>query len=116
MISYISVMFDAHRDSIGAQLQLALAKSDSEQLARTIAAEQLSEAEKEKTMKELELREAVASHKNEMAKKEHAISNVSGLLWDIYRLYYIDTCLCRLTERMQMMLLLYDLRLKPHMA
>ena len=79
------------RDSIGAQLQLALAKSDSEQLARTIAEEQLSEAEKEKTMKDLELKEAKQSHKSEMARKELAITNVR-----------IHTCLASLAEDSQL--------------
>lgn len=67
------------RDSISAQLQLASAKCDSLQLARTIAEEQLSEAEKEKTMKELEMRKQQAEHKSELAKKELAIADVSFL-------------------------------------
>ncbi len=64
------------RDSIGAQLQLALAKADSEQLARSIAEEQLSDVEKEKTMLELELKEAMTRHKAENSKKEITISTV----------------------------------------
>ena len=64
------------RDSIGAQLQLALAKADSEQLARSIAEEQLSDLEKEKTMLELELKESMARHKTDVTKKELTITTV----------------------------------------
>ncbi|XP_041359873.1 rho-associated protein kinase 2-like [Gigantopelta aegis] len=62
------------KDSIGAQLQLALAKADSEQLARQIAEEQLSDVEKEKTMLELEIKELMSRFKNDMSKKESMIS------------------------------------------
>ena len=65
------------RDSFGGQLQLALAKADSEQLARSIAEEQLSDVEKEKTMLELELKEAMGRHKSDLTKKEISISTVS---------------------------------------
>lgn len=66
------------RESIAAQLQLAIAKADSEQLARSIAEEQLSDVEKEKTMKELELKEAMARHKAEMGKKDLSIIGVGS--------------------------------------
>jgi hypothetical protein len=72
-----------YRDSISAQLQLASAKCDSLQLARTIAEDQLAEAEKEKTMKELELRAAQQEHKAEMAKKELSLNNV----WVLDRIF-----------------------------
>ncbi|GFR98507.1 rho-associated protein kinase [Elysia marginata] len=62
------------KDSLGTQLQLALAKADSEQLARQIAEEQLSDVEKEKTMLELEIKELMSRHKNELNKKEALIS------------------------------------------
>ena len=81
------------RDSIGAQLQLALAKSDSEQLARTIAEEQLSEAEKEKTMKGLELREAKSAHKSEIIKRDLNIANVSPPTLP-QRITLRGTCFC----------------------
>nr|KAI8754220.1 rho-associated protein kinase 2-like [Biomphalaria glabrata] len=63
------------KDSIGAQLQLALAKADSEQLARQIAEEQLSDVEKEKTMLELEIKELMSRHKNDLNKKESIITS-----------------------------------------
>ncbi|XP_012943125.1 rho-associated protein kinase 2 [Aplysia californica] len=64
------------KDSIGAQLQLALAKADSEQLARSIAEEQLSDVEKEKTMLELEIKELLSRHKNDLNKKENLITSL----------------------------------------
>ena len=66
------------RDSLAGQLQLALAKADSEQLARTIAEEQLSDVEKEKTMLELEIKEILSRHKSDIGKKEGVISLVSN--------------------------------------
>ncbi|XP_060563759.1 rho-associated protein kinase 2-like isoform X3 [Ruditapes philippinarum] len=65
---------DQEKDSLGGQLQLAMAKADSEQLARTIAEEQLSDVEKEKTMLELEIKEILSRHKSELNKKESVIS------------------------------------------
>ncbi|BFY99727.1 hypothetical protein BsWGS_02766 [Bradybaena similaris] len=62
------------KDSMGAQLQLALAKADSEQLARQIAEEQLSDVEKEKTMLDLEIKEFMSRHKTEMNKKESMVA------------------------------------------
>ncbi|XP_078722597.1 rho-associated protein kinase 2-like isoform X2 [Lampetra fluviatilis] len=53
------------RDSLAAQLELTLTKVDSEQLARSIAEEQYSDLEKEKTMKELELKELVTRHRTD---------------------------------------------------
>lgn len=64
------------KESIGAQLQLALAKADSEQLARQIAEEQLSDVEKEKTMLELEIKEMISRQKSEMSKKESLIASL----------------------------------------
>ena len=58
-------------------MQLALAKADSEQLARTIAEEQLSDVEKEKTMLELEIKEILSRHKSDIGKKEGVITLVS---------------------------------------
>lgn len=70
--------FSFYRDSIAAQLQLALTKADSELLARTIAEEQLSDVEKEKTMLDLEVKQLMSRHKNDINKKESTISKVSS--------------------------------------
>ncbi|XP_070196209.1 rho-associated protein kinase 2-like isoform X2 [Littorina saxatilis] len=64
------------KDTISAQLQLAHAKADSESLARGIAEEQLGDVEKEKTMLELEIKELISRHKNEMNKKEVLIASL----------------------------------------
>uniref|UniRef100_A0A665W6H1 non-specific serine/threonine protein kinase n=1 Tax=Echeneis naucrates TaxID=173247 RepID=A0A665W6H1_ECHNA len=64
------------RDSLAAQLELTLTKADSEQLARSIAEEQYSDLEKEKIMKELELKEMMARHRQELAEKDITISSV----------------------------------------
>uniref|UniRef100_A0A3Q1CM17 Rho-associated protein kinase 2 n=1 Tax=Amphiprion ocellaris TaxID=80972 RepID=A0A3Q1CM17_AMPOC len=64
------------RDSLAAQLEITLTKADSEQLARSIAEEQYSDLEKEKIMKELELKEMMARHRQELAEKDITISSL----------------------------------------
>lgn len=53
-----------------------MTKADSEQLARSIAEEQYSDLEKEKIMKELEIKDMMARHKQELVDKEATISSV----------------------------------------
>lgn len=62
-----------------AQLEASLTKADSEQLARSIAEEQYSDLEKEKIMKELEIKDMMARHKQELGDKEATISSVRPL-------------------------------------
>lgn len=64
------------RGSLTAQLEASLTKADSEQLARSIAEEQYSDLEKEKIMKELEIKDMMARHKQELGDKEATISSV----------------------------------------
>ncbi|KAJ3612919.1 hypothetical protein NHX12_019176, partial [Muraenolepis orangiensis] len=64
------------RDSLAAQLEITLTKADSEQLARSIAEEQYSDLEKEKIMKELELKEMMARHRQELAEKDTTIGSL----------------------------------------
>lgn len=59
------------------QLETSLTKADSEQLARSIAEEQYSDLEKEKIMKELEIKDMMARHKQELLDKEATIGSVS---------------------------------------
>jgi hypothetical protein len=59
-------------------LEVSLTKADSEQLARSIAEEQYSDLEKEKIMKELELKEMMARHRQELGEKDVTIGSVSG--------------------------------------
>uniref|UniRef100_A0AAQ5XNZ3 non-specific serine/threonine protein kinase n=1 Tax=Amphiprion ocellaris TaxID=80972 RepID=A0AAQ5XNZ3_AMPOC len=71
------------RDSLAAQLEITLTKADSEQLARSIAEEQYSDLEKEKIMKELELKEMMARHRQELAEKDITISSAVNKLEEI---------------------------------
>ncbi|XP_062893636.1 rho-associated protein kinase 2 isoform X4 [Mobula hypostoma] len=64
------------RDSLAAQLEITLTKADSEQLARSIAEEQYSDLEKEKIMKELEIKEMMARHKQELVEKDATIASL----------------------------------------
>ncbi|XP_077477029.1 rho-associated protein kinase 2 isoform X1 [Stigmatopora argus] len=64
------------RDSLAAQLEITLTKADSEQLARSIAEEQYSDLEKEKIMKELELKEMMARHRQDLSEKDIAINSL----------------------------------------
>ncbi|XP_047986913.1 rho-associated protein kinase 2 [Leguminivora glycinivorella] len=67
---------EQERSSLMHQLQLAIARADSEAIARSIAEETVGELEKEKTMKELEMRDALATHRSELAARD---SLVQGL-------------------------------------
>ncbi|XP_076872446.1 rho-associated protein kinase 2-like isoform X2 [Brachyhypopomus gauderio] len=64
------------RDSLAAQLEVSLTRADSEQLARSIAEEQYSDLEKEKIMKELEIKDMIARHRQELSDKDHTISSL----------------------------------------
>ncbi|KAM4713160.1 rho-associated protein kinase 2-like isoform 2-T4 [Anableps anableps] len=68
--------YQEERDSLAAQLESSLTKADSEQLARSIAEEQYSFLEKEKIMKELEIKDMMARHKQELSEKEATISSL----------------------------------------
>ena len=63
---------------MAAQLEVSLTKADSEQLARSIAEEQYSDLEKEKIMKELEIKDMMARHRQELGDKEATISSVGS--------------------------------------
>ncbi|XP_068432989.1 rho-associated protein kinase 2-like isoform X2 [Clinocottus analis] len=68
--------YNEERDSMAAQLEASLTKADSEQLARSIAEEQYSDLEKEKIMKELEIKDMMARHKQELGDKEATINSL----------------------------------------
>ncbi|XP_046999282.1 rho-associated protein kinase 2 isoform X1 [Schistocerca americana] len=65
---------EEERDSFSRQLQLALARADSEALARSIAEETVADLEKEKTVKELEHKDLMSKHRAELANKEIALN------------------------------------------
>lgn len=64
---------EEERASLLLQLQIAIARADSEALARSIAEETVADLEKEKTIKELEIKDIVSKHRNELATKEAAL-------------------------------------------
>lgn len=66
--------FEDERKNLTHQLQMAIARADSEALAKTIAEETIAELEKEKTLKELEISELLARHKLEMSSKDNSLS------------------------------------------
>lgn len=70
----INKEFEEERASLKHQCQIALARADSEALARSIAEETVADLEKEKTMKELEFKDLLAKHRNEMNAKEVVIN------------------------------------------
>lgn len=69
-------MLQEERDLMSRQLELALAKAESEELARSIVEEQFSDLEKERTMLELEVKDLNARHKVELSDKNKMYSQV----------------------------------------
>ncbi|XP_071836252.1 rho-associated protein kinase 2-like isoform X2 [Apostichopus japonicus] len=61
------------KEALLGQLELALAKADSEQLARSIAEESCAELEKEKTLLGLELKKMGSRHKSDIDEKTNTI-------------------------------------------
>lgn len=64
---------EEERLSLAHQLQLSLARSDSEALARSIAEETVNDLEKEKAIKNLELKDAVLKHSQEISNRDQLI-------------------------------------------
>lgn len=73
------VELEEEKSSIYHQLQLASARADSEALAKSIAEETVADLEKEKTMKELEIKDLVAKHTNEIATRDTQIQSLRDL-------------------------------------
>lgn len=67
---------EEERSSITHQLQIALARADSEALARSIAEETVADLEKEKTIKELELKDLLAKHRVDISSKDNCLSSI----------------------------------------
>uniref|UniRef100_A0A182N0K3 Rho-associated protein kinase let-502 n=1 Tax=Anopheles dirus TaxID=7168 RepID=A0A182N0K3_9DIPT len=67
---------DDERSNIMHQLQLANARADTEALARSIAEETVTDLEKEKTMKELELKDLLSKHRCELMAKDAALTSL----------------------------------------
>lgn len=64
---------EEERKSLLHQLQIALARADSEALARSIAEETVADLEKERTIKELEIKDIKAKHRNDLSAKDSAL-------------------------------------------
>ena len=67
---------EEERSSLVHQLQLSLARGDSEALARSIAEETVADLEKERTMKELEHKDAASKYHQEVSAKDQLISRL----------------------------------------
>lgn len=70
---------EEERLSLTQQVQLSLARADSEALARSIAEETVTDLEKEKTMKELEMKDIINKHRADLSAKEATVNSVSTL-------------------------------------
>lgn len=71
------VELEEERGSLTHQLQLALARADSEALARSIAEETVADLEKDKSMKELELKDLMTKQRSELSGRDSALNSVS---------------------------------------
>lgn len=76
---------EEERGSLLHQLQIALARADSEALARSIAEETVADLEKEKTIKELEIKDLISKHRNELVTKEAALAAARDAETDVTR-------------------------------
>ncbi|XP_034235222.1 rho-associated protein kinase 2 isoform X1 [Thrips palmi] len=70
------VELEEERGSLTHQLQIALARADSEALARSIAEETVADLEKDKTMKELELKDLLAKHRSELSGRDSTLNSI----------------------------------------
>lgn len=78
--------FEEERSSLKHQCQLALARADSEALARSIAEETVAELEKDKTIKELEIKEITTRQKNELNSKDMQLNTIKEKEIDLKKL------------------------------
>lgn len=82
----INKEFEEECASLKHQCQLALARADSEALARSIAEETVADLEKEKTMKELELKDLLGKHRNDLNAKDVTINALRDRELELKRL------------------------------
>ncbi|KAG8183195.1 hypothetical protein JTE90_005646 [Oedothorax gibbosus] len=72
----IIIDFENERNTLSHQSQLSNARADSESLARSIAEETIADLEKERTIRELELKDLTSRHRAELANKDIVIANL----------------------------------------
>ncbi|XP_038057017.1 rho-associated protein kinase 2-like isoform X2 [Patiria miniata] len=70
------ISLESERDSLSTHLEIALTKADSEQLARSIAEGHCSDLEKEKTMREFEIKDNLLRYKKDINEKNNLISQL----------------------------------------
>lgn len=83
---------EEERNELTHQLQMAIARTDSESLAKSIAHETIAELEKEKTMKELEIKDLIARHKTELSNKDILITSVRNKAMKIITVNFLFYC------------------------
>ncbi|XP_032593723.1 rho-associated protein kinase 1 isoform X4 [Drosophila grimshawi] len=76
---------EEERISLKHQVQVAVARADSEALARSIAEETVADLEKEKTIKELELKDFIMKHRNEINAKEATLATLKETEADLHK-------------------------------
>nr|XP_017036194.1 rho-associated protein kinase 1 isoform X2 [Drosophila kikkawai] len=76
---------EEERVSLKHQVQVAVARADSEALARSIAEETVADLEKEKTIKELELKDFVMKHRNEINAKEATLATLKETETELHK-------------------------------
>ncbi|XP_064548657.1 LOW QUALITY PROTEIN: rho-associated protein kinase 1 [Drosophila montana] len=76
---------EEERVSLKHQVQVAVARADSEALARSIAEETVADLEKEKTIKELELKDFIMKHRNEINAKEATLATLKETEADLHK-------------------------------
>ncbi|XP_021949296.1 rho-associated protein kinase 2 isoform X1 [Folsomia candida] len=67
---------EEERNELTRQLQMTISRADSESLAKSIAHETIADLEKEKTMKELEIKDITARHKTDITNKDIALHSL----------------------------------------
>jgi hypothetical protein len=70
---------EEERNELTRQLQMTISRADSESLAKSIAHETIADLEKEKTMKELEIKDITARHKTDITNKDIALHSVRNV-------------------------------------
>lgn len=89
---------EEERNELTRQLQMAIVRSDAESLAKSIAHETIAELEKEKTMKELEIKDLMARQKTELSNKDILITSVRNLLAIVCPILQKNLLSVRLTD------------------
>ncbi|XP_065210146.1 rho-associated protein kinase 1 isoform X2 [Planococcus citri] len=77
---------EEERNSLTQQVQIAVARADSEALARSIAEETVTDLEKEKTIKELEMKDIISKHRSDLSAKESSLLSMKERETDLRKM------------------------------